>query len=132
MHLLWKMYLRAETDRREALEMKIALDTNRYTDAARGHPDVVRVLNAAREIWMPFIVLGELRAGFACGNAGRANEAHLARFLNSPRVRIVFADEGTTRLLIPSPCAALSNFWSNVESTTSLFILQYANKTASP
>jgi predicted nucleic acid-binding protein len=50
--------------------MKIALDTNRYTDAARGHPDVVRVLNAAREIWMPFIVLGELRAGFACGNAG--------------------------------------------------------------
>ena len=50
----------------------------------------------AEEVRLPFVVLGELRAGFAVGTKGRANEAKLTEFLNSPRVGIDYADEQTT------------------------------------
>lgn len=36
--------------------------------------------------FLPLIVLGELRAGFAAGNQESTNAANLQRFLNSPRV----------------------------------------------
>ena len=42
-------------------------------------------------------MLGELRAGFACGSRGPENEKNLVRFINSPRVELLFADEETTR-----------------------------------
>jgi tRNA(fMet)-specific endonuclease VapC len=45
---------------------------------------------------VPLIVLGELRAGFLAGSRGTENEAGLARFLNSPRVDVLLADEDTT------------------------------------
>ena len=45
--------------------MRLALDTNRYTDLCRGNASVVETLELADEVWLPFIVLGELRAGFA-------------------------------------------------------------------
>lgn len=78
--------------------MRVAVDTNTYTDAARAVPRAVEVLRSASEIWIPFVVLGELRAGFACGTSGRKNEALLVRFLNSPRVRSAWADESTTHV----------------------------------
>lgn len=78
--------------------MRIGLDTNTYSDAARGEARAVELLRRAREIWLPFVVIGELRAGFASGLAGRRNEAHLARFLSSGRVHVAWADEGTTHL----------------------------------
>jgi len=42
------------------------------------------------------VTLAELRAGFACGGLSRKNESVLTRFLNRPRVRVLFADEETT------------------------------------
>lgn len=48
-------------------------------------------------IYMPFVVLGELRAGFAVGSRGRDNEAVLRRFLALPGVAVLYADEATTR-----------------------------------
>ncbi len=78
--------------------MRIAVDTNAYTAAARGEDAAVAVLRKAAEVWMPFAVLAELRAGFRCGSIGRQNEAQLVRFLNSPRVRIAWPDESTTRI----------------------------------
>lgn len=76
--------------------MKLALDTNRYTDLCRGEPFVVETVEFADEIWMPFIVVAELRAGFAVGSQGPRNEAVLLRFLLKPGVRILYADEQTT------------------------------------
>ncbi len=76
--------------------MKIALDTNRYVDFCRGLPEVVARLQKARTIFLPFVALGELRAGFLCGQKSRENERGLTRFLNSPRVRVLYADEQTT------------------------------------
>ena len=46
------------------MTMKIALDTNAYSDFMRGEPNRVQILRAAGLIFLPLIVLGELRAGF--------------------------------------------------------------------
>ena len=76
--------------------MRIAIDTNRYRDFCEGRDDAVRHMRTASHICMPFCVLAELRAGFACGRLARRNEGALSTFLNSSRVRILFADEQTT------------------------------------
>jgi tRNA(fMet)-specific endonuclease VapC len=76
--------------------MRIAIDTNRYVDFARGVPEAVEQLRRVNEILVPFVVLGELRAGFAGGGRSRENEAGLVRFLDTPRVEVLLADEDTT------------------------------------
>lgn len=76
--------------------MRILVDSNRYQDFCQGAPDAVHVIRRATAIMIPFIVLGELRAGFACGTRGHTNERTLTRFLNSPRVEQLFADDDTT------------------------------------
>ena len=76
--------------------MRLALDTNRYTDLCRGDVSVVETIELADEVWLPFIVLGELRAGFAVGNQGPRNEAVLRRFLLGSGVGVLYADEQTT------------------------------------
>jgi tRNA(fMet)-specific endonuclease VapC len=76
--------------------VRLALDTNRYTDLCRGDEAVVETIELADEIWLPFIVLGELRAGFAVGSQGSRNEAVLRRFLLKPGIGVLYADEQTT------------------------------------
>ena len=76
--------------------MRLALDTNRYTDLCRGIADVVETVEGADEVRLPFVVLGELRAGFAVGSQGPRNEAILRRFLLKPGVDVLYADEQTT------------------------------------
>ena len=76
--------------------MRIAIDTNRYVDFAKGLPEAGEQLRRADEILVPFVVLGELRAGFAGGTRTGENEANLVRFLDSRRVETLFADEDTT------------------------------------
>ena len=76
--------------------MRLALDTNRYTDLCRGNVPVVETIELADEVWLPFIVLGELRAGFAVGSQGTRNEGVLRRFLLKSGVGVLYADEQTT------------------------------------
>ena len=76
--------------------MKIALDTNRYTDLFRGDALVADMVAVADEVWLPFVVVGELRAGFAAGSQEARNEAVLRRFLLKPGVGILYAGEQTT------------------------------------
>ena len=76
--------------------MRLALDTNRYTDLSRGDGFVVNLIATVDEIWLPFVVLGELRAGFAARSQEARNEAVLRRFLLKPGVGILYADEQTT------------------------------------
>lgn len=47
--------------------MRIALDTNRYVDFARGDKAALGALQLANEIFLPLIVLAEIRAGFLSG-----------------------------------------------------------------
>ena len=76
--------------------MRLALDTNRYVDFCRGDIRTVEQVREAERIYLPFVTLAELRAGFLCGTKARHNERVLTRFLNSPRVRTLYADEQTT------------------------------------
>ena len=76
--------------------MRVALDTNAYRAAADGEAKARGILRRAESIVVPFVVLGELRAGFAAGSLGKRNEAKLTEFLASPRVEVLLADEQTT------------------------------------
>ncbi len=77
--------------------MRIALDTNRYSDLANAVPEVVQFLeDAAEQLVMPFITIAELRAGFAMGHRGQANEQALQRFLQRDDVVTLYPDEQTT------------------------------------
>ena len=74
----------------------MALDTNRYGDLCRGMAPVVQVVEQAEEVFLPFVVVAELRAGFSLGNHGTENERVLRRFVAKPGVEVLFADEQTT------------------------------------
>jgi len=76
--------------------VRLALDTRRYADLCRGKARAVEIVEAAGAVWLPFVVVGELRAGFAAGSQGPRNEAVLRRFLLKPGVGILYADEQTT------------------------------------
>lgn len=76
--------------------MIIAIDTNRYRDFCEGDDGALARFRMAARICVPFPVLAELRAGFACGTVALRNEGVLNTFLNRPRVFCLFADEQTT------------------------------------
>ena len=76
--------------------MKLALDTNGYVDLMRGDAEVRALVEGARTVLVPFVVLAELRAGFAVGTEGRANERFLQRFLGKAGVEVVYATDATT------------------------------------
>jgi tRNA(fMet)-specific endonuclease VapC len=86
----------AEASSQKSCCMRLALDKNRYTDLCRGEQSVIETVERADEVWLPFVVVGELRAGFAVGTQGPRNEAVLRRFLLKPGVGILYADEQTT------------------------------------
>ena len=76
--------------------MRTALDTNRYVDLCKGLAGTVALLEAADEVVLPFVVLAELRAGFAHGRRTAENERLLRRFLLKDGVRVLYADDQTT------------------------------------
>jgi tRNA(fMet)-specific endonuclease VapC len=77
--------------------MRIALDTNRYSDLAAGVTGVAQTLERAEAILLPFAVLAELRCGFVRGTRQRENEGVLQSFLARPGVEVLYPDERTTR-----------------------------------
>ncbi len=75
--------------------MRLALDTNRYTDLCRGTDQAQATVESAEAVLLPFVVLAELRAGFAAGTRASDNERVLQRFLMKPQVQVLFADAQT-------------------------------------
>jgi predicted nucleic acid-binding protein len=78
------------------MAMRLALDTNRYTDLCRDVLEVVTLVEHADAVFLPFAVLGEVRAGFSLGKRGAENERVLRQFLMKPGVAVLFADDQTT------------------------------------
>ncbi|NNM88121.1 MAG: type II toxin-antitoxin system VapC family toxin [Phycisphaerae bacterium] len=76
--------------------MRVALDTNRYVDLCRGDGHVLKAVRSAVAIFLPWVVLAEIRAGFLLGSRGSENEGILVRFITSGRVGIIFPDDQTT------------------------------------
>ncbi len=76
--------------------MRVALDTNRYTDLFLRVAETITVVEQAESVALPFVVVGELRAGFGHGRRQAENEAALRRFLAKADVRVLFPDDQTT------------------------------------
>ena len=76
--------------------MRLALDSNSYTDLCRGDTPTVDLVEQALAVFLPLVVLGELRAGFSLGRHGVENERTLGRFLRRPGVQALCPDEETT------------------------------------
>lgn len=76
--------------------MNVALDTNRYVDLCKDVDETVALVEEAERVFLPFVVIAELRAGFAHGRRQADNERILRRFLLKPGVGVVFADDQTT------------------------------------
>jgi tRNA(fMet)-specific endonuclease VapC len=76
--------------------VRLALDTNRYVDLCKGEQATADLLSVADVVFLPFVVLGELRAGFALGRRSAENERVLQRFLMKDGVEVLYADDQTT------------------------------------
>lgn len=74
--------------------MRVAVDTNRLTDLLRGDARLAERLGACDEVWVPLMVLGEIKAGFL-GGAQRHNEALLQRFLAKATVSVLLPGRET-------------------------------------
>ena len=73
----------------------LLIDTNIYTHALKGDPEVVSVLQRASKIAISSISLGELLSGFKGGNQEHKNRAELEEFLDAPRVSLCGVTENT-------------------------------------
>ena len=77
------------------MEVRIALDTNRITDLFRGDGELAERLGICEEVWIPLIVLGEIKAGFRGGKEQRRNEGLLNRLLAKPTVGVLLPSQET-------------------------------------
>ena len=77
------------------MEVRAALDTNRLADLLRGDGVLAELLATCDEVWIPLIVLGEIKAGFSGGSQGVRNEALLQRLLAKPTVAILLPTRET-------------------------------------
>jgi tRNA(fMet)-specific endonuclease VapC len=89
-------------------KIKVMLDTSAYSAFLRGNAEVNQALQAAEEIYLNPVVLGELYAGFAQGGREKKNKDILREFLASPRVQIAVIDEETAERY----AAILTYLWS--------------------
>lgn len=75
--------------------MNVALDTNAYSEYARGDARRLTIIRTASFVFLPLFTVAELKVGFLKGAQTRRNEADLQRFLQSSRVSILLPDEDT-------------------------------------
>jgi tRNA(fMet)-specific endonuclease VapC len=76
--------------------VRVALDTNRYVDLCNGVTETQTIVTHAEIVMVPFVVLAELRSGFAHGKRQEENERTLRRFLLKDGVKSLFPDDQTT------------------------------------
>ena len=74
---------------------KVLVDTNIYSAALKGDPNVVNVLRHVSHIGFSSISIGELLSGFKAGSRESQNRRELGEFLDSPRVVLYPVDADT-------------------------------------
>ena len=74
---------------------RILIDTNFYTAFKKNDAEAVHLLQSVEYICVSTIILGELFAGFRCGNKEKQNRRELDQFLNSTRIDIIALDDET-------------------------------------
>jgi predicted nucleic acid-binding protein len=74
------------------------LDTSAYSEFKRGDHRLNSWITGENTILVPYIVVGELKAGFAAGNRQQDNLLQLERFLQSPNVSVINLSEAQTSM----------------------------------
>jgi len=77
------------------MEVRVALDANRLTDLFQGDAALAEWLESCEEVWIPLIVLGEMKAGFYGGSQQRRNEVLLRRLLAKTTVAVLLPTHET-------------------------------------
>lgn len=75
--------------------MRLALDTNAYSGIAQADVSIIDIVERAESVFLPFIVVAELRAGFSLGTKGSANERELVRFMALTDVTVLHSSDMT-------------------------------------
>jgi tRNA(fMet)-specific endonuclease VapC len=75
---------------------RIIIDTNFYAAFKRNETEAVNLLKRVEYIGVNSVILGELLAGFRCGNRERENRIELDQFLDSARVDTISLDDETS------------------------------------
>ena len=75
----------------------LCLDTNTYSAYRKGNAEMLSIIRGASHVWIPAVVLGELRFGFVNGNRNVTNELMLEQFLESPNVSVATIGASTSR-----------------------------------
>ena len=79
--------------------MKLALDTNAYSDLQRGGAKQLEpTVNKADLLVLPFVVDAELKAGFKKGQREKENYDKLQKFQALDRIVVLWPDEETNEL----------------------------------
>jgi predicted nucleic acid-binding protein len=73
----------------------VALDTNRLTDLFQGDTLLAERLGACEEVWIPLVVLAEIKAGFYGGTQQHRNEILLQELLAKTTVGILLPGRET-------------------------------------
>lgn len=71
------------------MEVRAALDTNRLTDLFQGDAALAERLESCDEVWIPLMVLAEIKAGFLGGTQQQRNEILLRDLLAKPTVGVL-------------------------------------------
>jgi predicted nucleic acid-binding protein len=75
--------------------MRVALDTNRLTDLFQGDARLADELGYCDEVWVPLVVLAEIKAGFFGGTQQTRNEALLQGLLAKATVGVLMPTHAT-------------------------------------
>ena len=75
--------------------MRVALDTNRLTDLLQGDAALAERLGACDEVWIPLVVLAEIKAGFYGGTEQHRNEILLRRLLAKSTIGVLLPGRET-------------------------------------
>jgi predicted nucleic acid-binding protein len=77
---------------------KIVLDTSAYSAFNRGDKRLKEFFHVDKQLFVPSIVVEELRAGFSLGTKTQENEALLQKLLDSPHVSVLTLTGTTAKL----------------------------------
>jgi predicted nucleic acid-binding protein len=77
------------------VEVRVALDTNRLTDLFQGDAALAERLGLCDEVWIPLVVLAEIKAGFLGGTERHRNEILLRKLLSKATVGVLLPDRET-------------------------------------
>ena len=80
------------------MEINLVLDTSAYSNFLNNKHDLHRFINSTNSIYLPLVVLGELKSGFLNGNKLKQNEDLLFEFLDASNVKILEITEKSAQI----------------------------------